>query len=163
MHFPKNKNFFQKTLDKQILQVYNIYNTDVGEDNMSKKFKKLPEAELDVMKVIWDWKNETPISTSQIKENLDNVRVLNISAVHTLLTRLVDKGFLQTHKQEKNRHYEPLIAENDYIAWENESFLEKLNGNSITKFITRLYNNKTITKEDLEELALFIDEKTKED
>ena len=129
---------------------------------MSKKFKKLPDAELDIMKIIWSWKNEIPITTSQIKEQLDTVRVLNISAVHTLLTRLVDRGFLKTFKQEKNRHYEPSIDESDYIAWENKSFLEKLNGNSITKFITRLYDDETITKEDLEELAAFIEEKTKE-
>ena len=126
-----------------------------------KKFKKLPDAELDVMKIIWDWKNEIPITTSQVKEQLDNVRVINIAAVHVLLTRLVDKGFLKTFKQEKNRHYESLIIESDYIAWENKSFLEKLNGNSITKFITRLYDDETITKKDLEELAAFIEEKTK--
>ena len=129
---------------------------------MPKKFKKLPDAELDIMKIIWSWKNDIPITTSQIKEQLDTVRVLNISAVHTLLTRLVDRGFLKTFKQEKNRHYEPSIDESDYIAWENKSFLEKLNGNSITKFITRLYDDETITKEDLEELAAFIEEKTKE-
>jgi predicted transcriptional regulator len=129
---------------------------------MAKKFKKLPDAELDVMKVIWEWQNEIPITTSQIKEQLDSVRVLNISAIHTLLIRLVDKGFLKTFKQDKNRHYESLIIESDYIAWENKSFLEKLNGNSITKFITRLYDDKTITKEDLTELAVFIEEKTKE-
>ena len=127
-----------------------------------KKFKKLPDAELDVMKIIWDWQNEIPITTSQIKEKLDNVRLVNISAVHVLLTRLVGKGFLKTFKQEKNRHYESLIIESDYIAWENKSFLEKLNGNSITKFITRLYDDKTITKEDLEELAAFIEKKSKE-
>jgi len=129
---------------------------------MPKKFKKLPDAELDIMKIIWDWKNETPISTSQIKEQLDSIRVLNISAVHTLLTRLVDRGFLKSFKQEKNRHYEPIIAESDYIAWENKSFLEKLNDNSITKFITHLYNENSISKKDLEELAAFIEEKTKE-
>ena len=129
---------------------------------MIKKYKKLPDAELDVMKIIWNWKNDIPITTSQIKEQLDTVRVLNISAVHTLLTRLVDKGFLKTFKQEKNRHYESLIDESDYIAWENKSFLEKLNGNSITKFITRLYDDETITKKDLEDLAAFIEEKTKE-
>jgi len=114
------------------------------------------------MKIIWDWKNEIPITTAQIKEQLDNVRVLNISAIHVLLTRLMDKGFIKTFKQEKNRHYESLIVEGDYIAWENKSFLEKLNGNSITKFITRLYDDKTITKEDLEELSVFIEKKTKE-
>ena len=129
---------------------------------MVNKFKKLPDAELDVMKVIWDWPDKIPITTSQIKEQLDNVRVLNILAVHTLLIRLVERGFLKTFKKDKNRHYEPSIIESDYIAWENKSFLEKLNDNSITKFITRLYDDKSITKEDLTELAAFIEEKTKE-
>lgn len=127
------------------------------------KIKKLPDAELEVMKTVWE--NENPISTTQVKEYLDKAteKKWNISALQTLLNRLIDRGFIKSYKESKNRYYEALIQQNDYIAVENKSFLEKLNDNSITKFITNLYENKSITSEDLKELASFIEEKTKEE
>ncbi|HCL02100.1 MAG TPA: CopY family transcriptional regulator [Lachnoclostridium phytofermentans] len=126
---------------------------------MVKKINKLPDTELEIMKVIWN--NETPISTAQLKKYLDEKRPWNVSALQTLLNRLINRGFLKSYKQGKHRCYEVLIEEQDYIARENENFLEKLNGNSITRFVTSLYESNAITNKDLEELALFIEEKSR--
>lgn len=127
---------------------------------MSKKIKKLPDTELEVMQAIWN--NPTPISTSEAKEYLDKTRIFNISALQTLLNRLIARGFLSSDKKGKNRYYKPLISEEEYLAAENKSFLEKLNGSSITRFVASLYDSKTITNEELEELKVFIEEKTRE-
>lgn len=128
-----------------------------------KKIKRLPDAELEVMKAVWD--NKNPISTTSVKNYLDTTteKTWNISALQTLLNRLIERGFIKSYKEGKNRYYELLIKQDDYIAVENKSFLEKLNGNSITKFITNLYENKSITNEDLKELSSFIEEKTREE
>ncbi len=120
---------------------------------------KLPDTELEIMKEIWQ--NDTPISTAQLKKLLDEKRPWNVSALLTLLNRLINRGFLKSYKQGKHRYYEVLINEQDYVARENETFLEKLNGNSITRFVTSLYQSKAITDEDLEELAAFIEEKAR--
>ncbi|ABX42437.1 BlaI/MecI/CopY family transcriptional regulator [Lachnoclostridium phytofermentans] len=126
---------------------------------MVKKIDKLPDTELEIMKVIWN--NETPISTAQLKKYLDEKRPWNVSALQTLLNRLINRGFLKSYKQAKHRYYEVLIEKQDYIARENGYFLEKLNGNSITRFVTSLYESNAITNKDLEELALFIEEKSR--
>lgn len=126
---------------------------------MSSKIVKLPDAELEVMKAIWH--NETPISTTQIKEYLDKTRPWNVNALLTLLDRLIGRGFLTSYKQGKRRYYEILVEEKDYVAKENKSFLEKINGNSITRLVTSLYDSKAITNEDLDELAAFIEEKAR--
>ena len=126
---------------------------------MSPKIMKLPDAELEIMKVIWH--NETPISTSLIKEHLDKTRPWNVSALLTLLDRLIGRGFLSSYKQGKHRYYEILVEENDYVARENKSFLEKINDNSIIRFVTSLYDSNAITDKDLDELAAFIEEKAR--
>lgn len=126
---------------------------------MSTKIMKLPDAELEIMKVIWH--NETPISTSLIKEHLDKTRPWNVSALLTLLDRLIGRGFLSSYKQGKHRYYEILVEENDYVARENKSFLEKINDNSIIRFVTSLYDSNAITDKDLDELAAFIEEKAR--
>ena len=126
---------------------------------MSTQIMKLPDAELEIMKVIWH--NETPISTSLIKEHLDKTRPWNVSALLTLLDRLIGRGFLSSYKQGKHRYYEILVEENDYVARENKSFLEKINDNSIIRFVTSLYDSNAITDRDLDELSAFIEEKAR--
>lgn len=126
---------------------------------MPNKLVKLPDAELEIMKVIW--KNECPISTAHIKSCLDMLRPWNLSALQTLLNRLIARNFLISEKQGKNRYYEPVISEEKYLALENKSYLEKLNNNSIKKFVASLYDSNAITEHDLIDLKQFIEEKTK--
>ena len=120
--------------------------------------QKLPETEFEIMQVIWQT-NDT-MSTSQIKEVLDQSRPWNVSALQTLLNRLIDRGFLSSYKEGKNRYYTALIAEEDYLSFENSLFLRKVNHNSLTKLVASLYQSQSITDEDLDDLVKFIEEKT---
>ena len=58
--------------------------------------QKLPDTELKVMQAIWHI--ESPASTSAVREELQKERPWNLSALQTLLGRLVRRGFLQTEK-----------------------------------------------------------------
>lgn len=120
--------------------------------------KKLPDTELEIMQVVW--KEGKVLSTSEIKERLEEHRPWNVSALQTLLNRLIDRGFLDSYKEGKNRFYEAKIKEGDYLAFENSLFLQKVNANSLTKLVASLYQSNSITDEDLDELAKFIEEKT---
>ena len=71
--------------------------------------QKLPDTELKVMQAIWHI--EPPASTSAVREELQKERPWNLSALQTLLGRLVRRGFLQTEKQGKSRYYTPLVTE----------------------------------------------------
>lgn len=122
------------------------------------KITSLPDAELEVMQVIW--KNETPISTSQINEILNQTRSWNVSALQTILNRLITKGYLSSEKTGKNRFYDIIINEATYLSYENKKYLKKVNS-SVVKFVASLYDSKGLTKKDLEELHAFINQKTK--
>lgn len=121
--------------------------------------QKLPDTELEIMQVIW--KEGKVLSTSEIKDRLEAHRPWNVSALQTLLNRLIDRGFLDSYKEGKNRYYQAKIKEGDYLAFENSLFLQKVNANSLTKLVASLYQSNSITDEDLDELAKFIEEKTK--
>ena len=70
------------------------------------------------------------------------------------------RGFLESHKEGKNRFYRPLVEEKDYLAVENRLFLEKMNNRSLTKLVASLYESRSVSEKDLDELAAFIREKT---
>ncbi len=119
---------------------------------------RLPDTELEIMKVIWE--SGKTLSTSEVKVLLERSRSWNVSALQTLLNRLIDRGFLESYKEGKNRYYMPLIEEKEYLAVENKAFLEKVNNSSVTKLVASLFDSKSISEEDLDELAAFIRSKT---
>lgn len=125
------------------------------------KLSRLPDTELEVMKVVW--LKGSGVCTSEIKQELDKQRAWNISALQTLLNRLIERGFLTSYKKGKNKLYNIVVDEQSYLAFENKSFLQKLNENSVTKLVASLYNSHCISKKDLEELAQYIEKNTGSD
>jgi len=126
-----------------------------------KKLTRLPDTELEVMKVVWQKGNG--VSTSEIKQELDKQRTWNVSALQTLLNRLIDRGFLTSYKKGKNKLYDIVVEQESYLTFENSSFLKKVNENSVTKLVASLYQSNSITKNDLKELAEFIEKNTEGD
>lgn len=120
------------------------------------KEHKLPDTELKVMQVVW--RIQTPASTSAIREELQKEKPWNLSALQTLLGRLVRRGCLQTEKQGKNRYYAPVISEEEYLAEESRRYFQKWTGGSLRDLVACLYENHSVTKEDLEDLKAFIED-----
>ncbi len=113
--------------------------------------KKLPDAEFEIMKVVWA--NEPPITTSIIMEQLGKGKEWKSQTILTLMVRLVERGFLRTEKNSKERTYFPIIGKEDYLKFETGDFMERFHGNSFASLITTLYDGKKIKDSDLDELA----------
>ena len=96
----------------------------------------------------------------ELHEELQKERPWNVSALQTLLGRLVRRGFLQTEKQGKSRYYTPLVTEEDYLAEDSRRYFQKWTGGSLRDLVACLYVNHSVTKEDLEELKAFIEDET---
>ncbi len=114
------------------------------------KLKKLPDAEFDIMKVVWA--NEPPITSVMIMEQLGRARSWKIQSVITLLLRLVERGFLRTEKGTKDRTYYPLIKKEDYLKFETDSFMKRFHDDSFPNFVNAFYGNRALKDEDIAEL-----------
>ena len=114
--------------------------------------KRLPDAELEIMKVIWH--NPCPISTSEVKKRIDNEtdNVWTQQTLQSLLNRLIAKGFLEKGKRGKEYIYTPLVAERDYVEFESGQFLKKMHSASVVGFMRALFDSKKISDEDIAEL-----------
>ena len=117
---------------------------------------RLPETELTVMKIIW--KNGENVSSDTVVSSFCEYKKWERPAILTLLKRLEAKGFVKSRKEGKMNTYTPLVAEKDYLEFEGKNFLKNLYGNSVKRFVASLYDGKSISKEDLEELKRFIEE-----
>lgn len=123
--------------------------------------KRLPDAELEIMKVIWH--NECPISTSEVKRIIDEESnaARTQQTVQTLINRLIAKEYIAKGKRGKEYIYTPLFAEKDYVEFESERFLRKMHGNSVTNLMRALFDSKKISDEDISELEKMFKEKRK--
>lgn len=125
------------------------------------EIKKLPDAELELMKIIWAAKEG--VTSSYMMEKLRGIKTWSNTTVLNFLARLVERGFLKSERVGKTNVYTALIEEVDYLENESKSFLQRLHGNSMKSLIAALYNSKAISGEDLKELQNFIEEKVKEE
>lgn len=121
------------------------------------KMKKLPDAEFDVMKVVWA--NEPPITTSIIMAQLGNEREWKAQTVISLLLRLVERGFLRTEKISKERTYFPLISKEDYLKFETGNFVKQYHDSSFLSLVNTLFADKAPTDMDLDELMRWVKER----
>lgn len=122
---------------------------------MSNVLKKLGEAELEIMQVIWN--SENPVTSNYILKELQGRRKWQLSTLMSSLARLSDKGFVSCDRSTGSNLYSPVISENEYKAGASRHFLEKLYNNSIQNMVATLYSDKAIKDSDIEELRNFLD------
>ena len=122
--------------------------------------KKLPDAEFEVMKVVWA--NEAPISSNTIMEQLGSEKKWKArQTAISLLLRLVERGFLRTEKIGKEREYYPLVAKEEYLNFETQNFLTFYHENSFASFVSTLCGNADISEKDMEEIIKIVKERGK--
>lgn len=125
------------------------------------KSTKLGDGELEVMQAIWDACE--PVTASGILEKVQQKRTWGLSTLMTVLGRLIEKGYLECDKSTRTNIYSAKIEERDYKKKEGRSFLEKMYGNSISDFISCLYDGKNLSKEEISKLKHFIENAGKEE
>ena len=125
---------------------------------MKKAVRRLPDSELEIMKVLW--KTEHPMTSTEISDQLQNGKEWKITSVLTFLSRLAEKRFVSFEKSGRTNLYSALIKEQDYLQQESKTILEKLYGNSLTAFVSSLFDGRAVGEKDLDELRRYLDERT---
>lgn len=120
------------------------------------KIKSLPDAEFEIMKVVWA--NKPPITTNIIMEQLGNEKAWKAPTAISLLLRLVERGFLQTEKKGKERAYYPLIGKEEYLQFETGNFIKLYHENSVVSLVNSMYKDKKLDKNDIKELMNWAEE-----
>ena len=119
--------------------------------------KKLPDAEFDIMKVVWAM--EPPVTTTVIREQLEIEKEWKIQTIVSLMLRQVERGFLRSEKHGKERYYYPLINREDYLKFETGNFLKQYHDSSLFNLINTLYEDEALSDSDIDELLTWAKER----
>ena len=134
---------------------YKKFNKILKEETM-KNTEKITDAELEIMKVLWEKKS---LTLNELVEELSKEEPKNKSTIKTLLYRLIDKNIVKSvEKNKKENEYKPLISEKKYLKSANETFLDKVYDGNVNNMLLNFVEDKKITKEEIEKLLNIIDE-----
>ncbi|MEM8615759.1 MAG: BlaI/MecI/CopY family transcriptional regulator [Pseudomonadota bacterium] len=114
---------------------------------------QITTAELEIMKVIW----KSPGSgASEVTDALTGKQDWSSKTVKTLLSRLVEKGALETQAEGRRYLYRPLIAKKDYQKFEARQFVDRLFGGKAAPLVAQLADAEGLTDDDIEELEALL-------
>lgn len=120
------------------------------------KAKRLPDAEFEIMELIWD--TEPPVTTSMAWEAIGRERGIKIQTIVTLFGRLTERGFLRFERGKgREREFYPIISREEYLSMETEAFVSRYHKKSYTSLLSALHRER-LTDEDLDDLARWIKE-----
>ena len=124
-----------------------------------KKMPQISEAELEVMKIVWELGETT---SAEIIERLSDTTEWKPKTIHTLVSRLVAKGALLAETTGGKAYiYTPQVSESEYKSYANSSFLEKLYNGSVKLMLASFIKEEKITKEEMDALRKMLDEDVK--
>lgn len=120
--------------------------------------QQISDSELELMKIIWG--NDGTALYAFIMSELDKSgNEWKKNTVLTLLSRLIDKGFLSITKIGRRNEYAALVSEKDYLATQTKNFLEKVYEGDVTELISTLVHQDILSADDFDTLKKFWREK----
>lgn len=121
---------------------------------MQTALKRLPDAELEVMKALWD--AGRPLTRPELDTALRD-RNWAATTVLGLLSRLEGKGFLTRQRQGRGYLYAPAVPRETYLAVEGRSALGRMFAGSAKNLVAALHECDALSREEVDELAAYLE------
>lgn len=121
-----------------------------------KDLSQISEAELEIMKVLWELQNAT---SKQIVKKFVGISDWKPKTIHTLITRLVAKEAVTAKKIDgKSYIYSTNISKEEYKSYANNYFLQKLYEGSINLMLTSFIKDQKLSGKEIDELKSILEE-----
>lgn len=121
-----------------------------------KETPQISDSEWKVMKVLWE---HSPMTANEIIEVLGKTTDWRPTTVKTLLSRLVKKNAIGFEKDNRTYHYYPLIAEDECVKAESQSFLKRVYGGALKVMIANFLETEELSEDEIDELKRILDKK----
>ena len=118
-------------------------------------FNRMPDAELIVMQGIWDAQKNgyDKVRASYLIEAYpDTVDQQKLTTVLTLLTRLLDRGYVSIEKVGRSNIYSAAISEEEYCKLATQDFVSSVCRKSTGNLFAALVDGSMIADGDIDEL-----------
>lgn len=115
---------------------------------------QISDSELELMKIVWA-SGGTALYAQIMARLMQTGRTWQKNTVITLLSRLVEKGFLKVSKLGRRNEYTAVVSEADYQAAQTQALVNKLYEGSARDLVAALIRREALSVQDYEELKRF--------
>lgn len=119
----------------------------------------LSDGEWKLMNLLWE---EAPRTITQLVNAMKDDTGWTKGTVFMMLSRMKDKGAVSFEKDGRSKLYYPVVNKEDAASYETENFLSKVYGGSVGLMVASMARQKTLSKEDIDELYAILREAEKE-
>ena len=117
--------------------------------------KGLSGTEWDVLESLWE---DSPKIGSQIVAELSKKRGWSRSTTLTMLRRMTEKELIDCDDSGKMKSYTPLVAREEAVKKETESFLDRVYHGSVSMLLNGFVEKQRLTSEEIDELRKILDQ-----
>ena len=115
--------------------------------------KRLPDAELEVMKALWQ--AGEPLTRPELEARLAQHHWASTTLL-ALLARLEAKGYVAREKQGRGYLYRAALSRRDYLPVESRSALARLFEGSAKNLVAAMAESDALTDRDIAELEEYL-------
>lgn len=113
---------------------------------------RISESEWTLMELLWQGEMTQP----QLAEKLG--KKWNKNTVHTFLTRLCQKGFLEVDREKSPHIYRALVSREECEREERRSFLQRVYQGNVGRMVASFVRDGQLSEKEARELRRILDE-----
>ena len=121
----------------------------------TEKPDRISDAEHAVMEALWQ---RSPLTASEVCDQVCEERDWSLATVKTLLSRLVAKNAIATEPDGRRFLYTPLLKRADYTGSESLRLVDRLFGGRAAPLFAQLAEAEALTEDDLAEMEALLKE-----
>lgn len=116
----------------------------------------ISDAEQEIMKIIWA--NKEPTLFAFIMDTLAaEGKTWQKNTVITLLSRLMEKGYLKAKKLGRRNEYTALVSQTEYQTVQTQNFLTKVYAGNVNGLVANLVQNDLLSEAEYAELKRLLE------
>lgn len=120
--------------------------------------QQVSDYELELLKIIWSGKGNRALYAEIVDELEKKGLMWTKNTIITLLSRLVNKGFLKVKKIGRRNQYITIVSEEQYRAAQAQNLIEKVYEGDAKELVCTLIQGELLSPEDYEELKTYWEE-----
>ena len=119
--------------------------------------QQLSDAELETMKIVWGNPEEVTLFPYIMDGLAARGKPCQKNTLIVLLSRLMNKGFLNAKKIGRRNEYTTLISETEYQTAQTKSFLDKIYEGNVKGLVSNLISGDLLTDGEYAELKKILE------
>lgn len=119
---------------------------------------RISDSEWEIMKVLW---TKAPATAADVIHALRDNKSWKDKTIKTLISRLLQKGFLTYEQVNRVYYYSPTISEEDCKRTERESFLQRVYGGALKPMLVHFLQEEKLSSQEIAELKKILSDKEK--